>query len=278
MISVAAYPLMCCAAAFQLTTRPLGSSRMIAWSRTLSTSTPNRCSLSRAAPSATPRSTVAAASTSPVTDASARKVWSSVRFSVGVPLTNGPSPRSVCQITKPAISAVAVALPRGPNRIAAHTTTGKTAYTYVMGLRHSNAVSSIISTTSAAASDQRPAGRVARAHVSSSGATSTSPSASPLHHTNHRCFRAAGGTTPLAHRLAIPIVALSVVLTSAASVTSASTSRSRSSEGRNSATRRSSQTAHTASRVFPSAMPAALAAGTPAVQLSSNAPTAMPGQ
>src|SRR5207249_7732041 len=235
------------------------------WTNALS-----RCSassLSCATPSAARRSVVAAASTSPVTDVSVRKVCSSARLLVGVEPTNGPSPRSVCQIIKPAINAVAVALPRGPNRTAAHTTTGKTAYRYVMGLRHSNAVSRISSTTSAAASDQRPAGRVARAHVSSSGATRTSPSASPLHHTNHRCFRAAGGTTPLAPKLAIPIVALTVVLTSAASVTSASTSRSRSSEGRKSATRRSSQTAPTASSVFPSAMPAAPATGTSAVQL-----------
>ena len=250
----------------------------MAWSRTLSTSTPSRCSLSRATPSAAPRSAVVAASTSPVTDASARKVCSRVRFSVGVALTNSPSPRRVCQIIKPAINAVAVALPRGPNRTAAHTTTGNTAYTYVIGLRSSNTVSSTSSTTSAAASGQRPAGRVARAHVSSSGATSTSPRASPLHHTNQRWLRASRPTTPLAHRLAIPMVALTVVLASAPSVTSATTSRNRSSDGRKSATRRSSQTALTASRVFPSAIPAAPATGTLAVQLSRNAPIAMPGQ
>jgi len=215
---------------------------------------------------------------SPVTDASARNVWTSARFSVGVPVANGPSPRSVCQIIKPAINAVAVALPRGPNRTAAHTTMGKTVYTYVTGLRHSSAASSTSSTTSAAASGRRPAGRVARAHVSSSGATSTSPRASPLHHTNHRCRRAARSTMPLAHRLAIPIVAESVVLKSAASVTSPTTSRSRSSEGRNATRRRSSQTAQTASRVLPSAIPAAPPAGTPEVQLSRKAPTAMPGQ
>src|SRR5256886_5244664 len=62
------------------------------------------------------------------------------------------------------------------------------------------------------------------------------------------------------------------------SVTSATTSRNRSSDGRKSATRRSSQTALTASRVFPSAIPAAPATGTLAVQLSRNAPIAMPGQ
>src|SRR5205814_2136975 len=118
----------------------------------------------RAPASAAPRSAMAAASMSPVTDASARKVWTSARFSVGVPVANGPSPRSVCKIIKPAINAVAVALPRGPNRTAAHTTMGRTVYTYVTGLRHSSAASSTSSTTSAAASGRRPAGRVARAH------------------------------------------------------------------------------------------------------------------
>ena len=83
---------------------------------------------------------------------------------------------------------------------------------------------------------------------------------------------------PFAHRLATPTVALSAVLASAPTTTRAITSRTRSSEGWKSTTRVSSHAAATASSVFPVAIPAAPAAGTPAIQLSRNAPRAMPGQ
>ena len=206
------------------------------------------------------------------------KVCSRARLPVGVDPTNGPSPRSVCQIVSEAMSAVAVAAPRGPNRTAAHTTTGKTAYTYVSGLRSSSVVKSTSTRTRAPASGHRPRGQSARAQVSSRGATSKSPRASPDHHTSQRDPTALRSTTPLAHRLVTPSVALSVVLASAARVTKTSTSRSRSSAGRKPATRWSSQAAVTASRVFPTAMPAAPSNGTPAVQLSRKAPSAIPGQ
>ena len=83
---------------------------------------------------------------------------------------------------------------------------------------------------------------------------------------------------PLNHRLATPMVALTVVLKAAASSTSANTWRSRSSDGRNRATRWSSRAPTTASRVFPTPIPAAPASGTPAEALTRNAPIAMPGQ
>ena len=131
--------------------------------------------------------------------------------------------------------------------------------------------------TNATASGPRRPIHVDLAQVSSTGATNKSPSASPDHHTIQRRPTALRSATPLAHRLVTPIVALSVVLTAAARITRASTSRSRSSEGRKAA-RLSSQTAVTASSAFPPAMPAAPASGTPAVQLSRNAPSAIPGQ
>ena len=193
-------------------------------------------------------------------------------------VTNGPSPRNVYQIVRVATTAVAVAVPRLPNLSAAQTTNGKTAYTYESGLRSSSAVRSSSAASMPAASSRRPAVRPALTQVSRSGATSTSPSTSPDHQTNHRRRSASGATAPLAHRLATPSVALSVVLASAPTTTRAITSRTRSSEGRKSTTRVSSHAAATASSVFPVAIPAAPTADTPAVQLSRNVPSAMPGQ
>src|SRR5207247_3443551 len=111
-----------------------------------------------------------------------------------------------------AVGAVAVGAPRGPNRGAAQRATGKTAYTYVSGLRSNSAVKSTRLRTSAMTSGHRRAIRPERAQASSTGATNKSPSASPDHHTSQRRPKALRSTTPLAHRLVTPSVALSVVL------------------------------------------------------------------
>ena len=222
-----------------------------------------------------------AASTSPVTDRSARYICKSSRSCVGVEPTKEPCPWTVNQMVSAATMPDAVAEPRTPNRSAAQMMSGKMAYSSPVGGRSNTAVRPSRLTSSTPASAARAGGhrvRRACAQASSRGAISRSPIASPDHHTNQRCPAAARSIMPLAHRLSTPIVALTRGLTSAARVTSAKTSRSPAREGRKSATRRSSRTAVTASRVFPAAMPAAPAAGTPLVQLSRKAPSAMPGQ
>src|SRR3989441_1147496 len=175
----------------------------------------------------------------------------------------------------------AVAEPRTPNRSAAQMMRGKMAYSSPVRGRSNAAVRPSRLTSSTPASATLAGGhrvRGACAQARSRGAISRSPIASPDHQTNQRCPVAARSIIPLVHGPSPPRVALTGGLTSAASVTSARKSRSPAREGWKSATRWSSRTAVTASRVFPAAMPAAAAAGTPLVQLSRKAPSAMPGQ
>jgi hypothetical protein len=78
---------------------------------------------------------------------------------------------------------------------------------------------------------------------------------SPSHQVRHTEGVSAKSTSPPASRLATPIVALTMVLSTAPRPTSARMSRTRSSEGRKPATRRSSQAPTSASRVLPIVMP-----------------------
>lgn len=104
-----------------------------------------------------------------------------------------------------------------------------------------------------------------------------SPIASPIHQTSQREPTADQGCTPPRQRLVTPMVALTIVLSTAARTTRPTTSRRRSSEPWQ-PTRRSSQAPITASRVFPMAMPPAVQSGSLAVALARNAPARMPGQ
>src|SRR6266508_6332470 len=120
--------------------------------------------------------------------------------------------------------------------------------------------------------------RAAVAQVSIKGAASRSPNASPDHQESQSVAKRSDAPAPLAARDATPTVELTVVLTIAASPARARTSRTRSSAGRNPATCASSQVPATASSVFPAAIAAAPATGTPLVAFARNAPRATAGQ
>src|SRR5206468_9868643 len=100
---------------------------------------------------------------------------------------------------------------------------------------------------------------------------------SPIHHVHHSEPKALHACAPLRHRLVTPIVALSIVLSPAPNVTKPTTSSSRSSAVWNPALR-SSPAPTNASRVLPTAIPAAVARVSCAVTLATNAPRARPGQ
>ena len=119
------------------------------------------------------------------------------------------------------------------------------------------------------------------AQVRMSGVTSRMPIASPVHHASQAVPYGIAGAPPNTVRTVTPMVALTVVLAMAPSTTRASTSRRRpsgSGDDRKPAIEVRSHAATTASRVFPTAMPAATSGAMPAVRLTTNAPSAIAGQ
>src|SRR5205807_9146946 len=101
------------------------------------------------------------------------------------------------------------------------------------------------------------------------------PVKSPSHQVSHSEGRSAQRAECARHRLKFPIVALTIVQTSATH-TNLNTSRARSSEARNPKAF-SAAAAHTAERVVPIAIAPAAAAGMGVRKLARNAPRKMPG-
>jgi hypothetical protein len=98
---------------------------------------------------------------------------------------------------------------------------------------------------------------------------------SPSHQTLQSVHRFCEGA-PQISRLATPIVALIVVLSTAARATSPKMSRSRRRSGRK-PNQISSDAPTTASSVLPTVIPRAVATGTSVVTFARNAPSATPG-
>src|SRR2546425_1822883 len=103
-----------------------------------------------------------AASTSPVTDRSARYICKSSRSCVGVEPTKEPCPWTVDQMVSAATMPDAVAEPRTPNRSAAQMMSGKMAYSSPVGGRSNAAVRPTRLTSSTPASAARAGGHRVR--------------------------------------------------------------------------------------------------------------------
>src|SRR6266436_1365323 len=120
---------------------------------------------------------------------------------------------------------LASAAPPMPKRIAAQIRNGKTVYSSpyrapapavtwrLKTPAHANARP--IANTPASTARPLHGGRFHVRDVSSTGATSRSPLASPSHQVHHNPPNALHGCTPPRHRLTMPIVALIVVLITA---------------------------------------------------------------
>ena len=118
----------------------------------------------------------------------------------------------------------------------------------------------------------------AATNVSASGATITSPIASPRNQTPHSEPNRSHDCIPVRHKLITPIVALTVVLTIAPNTNRPKMSLNRSSDGRNRTNRFSRYAPRRASSVLPVAMPTDAIAGAFVVILAMKAPNAIAGQ
>ena len=193
-------------------------------------------------------------------------------------------PAAVPQIPIADAIAFTIVVPGCPKRSAATITNGNSAKWSGVAAGTTRVAKISQSTTtrpasSVSASTIRARGQRAGGHplqTSKSGATTRMLIASPSHHTNQIRPNAVHGQMSARHRLATPIVALIVVLSSAPPPKSSITKRIRSSDGRT-RQRWSSHAPTVASRVFPVAMPAATAIGATEA-FASSAPIQTPGQ
>ncbi len=230
----------------------------------------------RWAPSAFVRSAVTAASTSDVSAAMAMKSWVASRLSVIESRTNGPSFSAVIQTVIEHTTRIAVAAPRGPNRIAAHSRTGNTMYgTSRCGGRMASATRSAM-TTAPSMIWRRPRPFVPMlAQVRITGARTSAPAASPSVQVRNTRPSSSGGITSPARSASGPNAALISAPTSAAA-TNASTSATRSSDARPSVSRRSSRTAAMIATVFPTVWARTVPSGVEK-SASSRSPITIPG-
>jgi hypothetical protein len=164
----------------------------------------------------------------------------------------------VIQTATDATSRLATAAPGWRKRRVAATRAGNARNaTGVSGDRASQLVTSTIA-TSATASAARPRVRTGDERMVASrrrtGATSRSPPMSPSHQRRQKNPNRSASISSPSRRLALPIVAATIVLTTPAPITSTSTSRTRSSDGRKSKRARS-HAPTSASSVLPVAMP-----------------------
>src|SRR5437773_3820833 len=116
------------------------------------------------------------------------------------------------------------------------------------------------------------------AKTSNTGATIKSPVASPSHQIHQRAPKSVHESTPPKHNELTPTVALTVVLTPAAQTIRLNTSRNRPSAQSKSNHLLSSQAPAIASKVLPTAIPAATATVSDGTRtLAKKAPSAIPG-
>src|ERR1700729_382403 len=113
-------------------------------------------------------------------------------------------------------------------------------------------------------------------HVSNSGATKSTPIASPVHHTHQTDGKALHGTIRASARSATPLVADTVIATADPNTASRRTSRTRSSAFSKS-NRRRRKAPNTGASVLPVAIAAAVQIGSELRALLTNAPIQMPG-
>ena len=178
--------------------------------------------------------------------------------------------------------------PLGPKRTAAQMSTGNRMWAWRKGVgsrggpsRNTKQLSATAVATSATPSRILLGESVSPPklrQVSSTGATTRSPSASPTHHTRQVSGTCPGRTSPAASSTATPSVALTVVLSAAARTTRARTSTSRSRPRWIRATRVRRATARTASSVFPMPMAIATQKEAPLHALATTAPSITAGQ
>lgn len=121
-------------------------------------------------------------------------------------------------------------------------------------------------------------GSLALRSTSSTGVTTSTPIASPIHHAAQTGQKSRRGSRPVAASVPQPMVALTSIAAMAPRNTRVTPSRSRSSSGRK-PTLRSSRNAQTGARVLPAEMvtPGSVMV-LPTVAMESRAPTAIPGQ
>src|SRR5258708_4392717 len=135
----------------------------------------------------------------------------------------------------PENSVIAVATPRGPSLIAAHKRKGtiKRPKARLTKLEDNASRKTVVEAAESRliisrASAHRRDGQCSAGlsiQVSTSGATTSAPTPSPIHHVSHRRPKLFQSAAPPTHRLALPIVALTIGLTSTATITNFRTSR-----------------------------------------------------
>ena len=215
------------------------------------------------------------------------------RSTGSAPLVNGPSPNHAAATTSIARATLNVATSRIGKRTAGQTASGNSTKAARISVRSRGRWLAIttaparstaaMSTACASASATAMRGRRSRAQASTSGAKSSTPSASPAHHATPARMTRSDSTSWACASAATPIAAAITGVPSAAGKIRRSTSRTRASPASNrsassAAGRARSHAAATAASVAPSAITAAVSGGEPSERLARNAPTATPGK
>src|SRR6266568_2666128 len=150
---------------------------------------------------------------------------------------NGPHPFTDAHTPIPVASSAAEAAPRWRNRHAAHQRNGNTRYWMCRALWNRRSATSTRPTYRIPASTRRwseeDAPRRRDRKDRRNGATTSTPMASPVHHTDQVDQKAPGRRAPERRREAVPPVALTAMPRRAARTTKATASRSRASSARN---------------------------------------------
>ena len=173
------------------------------------------------------------------------------RLSVSESRTNGPSLCAVFQTVIEQTTRIAVAAPRGPKRSAAHNSTGKTMYgTSRCGGSSASTTSTTSTIAPSTSSRRRMPFKPSVAHVSTAGATTRTPEASPsVHVRNTRPSSSAAITSP--RRSAVGPNAALTSAASTAQATRATTSATRARSLRPPVKRRNNRAATTSATVLP---------------------------
>ncbi|OKJ84813.1 hypothetical protein AMK32_12605 [Streptomyces sp. CB01883] len=192
---------------------------------------------------------------------------------------NGPVLRAAATIANVDTASAHGAAPASWNRNAAQTSSGNPRKS--SGARPvSTNPTAAVATTSSPASTHRDVrtflGHRAELSTSSTGVTTRTPMASPVHHTDQVGQKPAVLSAPETSRVVVPVVALTSIPVNAPRKIRPRTSRSRSSSLRNPA-RRSNRQEQTGARVFPAVIARTAGSDGPRPMLARNAPSATPG-
>jgi hypothetical protein len=194
---------------------------------------------------------------------------------------NGPRRSAAASTTVTDTNRLPGTTPACWNRSAAQMSSGKSGNSIGKGNQVTVSVTATRTATSTAASAQRAGGTRQRqsrvAATSRTGATTSTPIASPVHHTAQVARTSSASSAPAATRDQVPVVALISMPPSAATNTRATTSLTRRRSSRNPALA-SSRHAQTGASVLPAEIATTAGSVGPTSTFARNAPIVMPGQ